>query len=438
MMFVGTAWEDITPDSPLPLMGQMYERIATHARDPLTVNAVVFGDGTQQVAVVSVDVCVVPSEITREVTQTCADRFGMDPNALIIAATHTHVAPLTTDRFIGSPASDFVERLKAAIVTAVERAMGNQEECELFSGSGQLAHMGWNRRGMRRDGSCHMYWGSWKEDFVGLEGPRDPEVGVIYARRSDGTIKVVVPSFSTHPNCLENRTFYSADIPGEVRRVLRGVLGSDVGVVYLTGAAGNTAPSIMENNPEAIQPWRGDEGVVRSGWYLGGEILKVMAEQVTPMTEPNLHHEWIQLAIPMREWDTWSDPSQFGPGMREFFENSRDNWSKQMQEDNPVAVRLHVLRVGDAAICFNPAELYVEFGLAIKERSPAKVTLVAELSDGNLGYVPIPEAIRHGGYSAASASHTRLVPEGGWMIVEATEQMLAQAFTPEAQSAAVA
>jgi hypothetical protein len=93
-----------------------------------------------------------------------------------------------------------------------------------------------------------------------------------------------------------------------------------------------------------------------------------------------------------------------------------------------VAIRLHALRIGDAAICFNPAELYVEFGLAIKQRSPAKVTLVAELSDGYCGYVSTPEAIRHGGYSAASASHTRLIPEGGWMMVETTEQLLIQAF----------
>jgi hypothetical protein len=227
---------------------------------------------------------------------------------------------------------------------------------------------------------------------------------------------------------LENGTFYSADIPGEVRRVLRGALGAEVGVVYLTGAAGNTAPSIMENNPEAKQPWRGETGVIRSGWYLGGEILKVMAAAIDPMPNQVVSHAWTEVEIPMREWDTWIKIEEYGPGMREFFENSRDQWANQMETDNPVSVRLHALRIGDAAICFNPAELYVEFGLAIKQRSPAQVTLVVELSDGWCGYVSTPEAIRHGGYSAASASHTRLIPEGGWIMVETTEQLLAQVF----------
>jgi hypothetical protein len=288
--------------------------------------------------------------------------------------------------------------------------------------------MGWNRRGMRRDGSCHMYWGSWREDFVGIEGPRDGEVGVIFARRADGQVKAVVTSFSTHPNCVEGESFYSADLPGQVRKVLRGALGEEVGVVYLTGAAADTAPSIMENNPENIQPWRGETGLVRSGLYLGGEILKVIAGQVTPMQHLDVHHTQVRIDIPMRQWDAWADLSEFRGGMVEFFENSRADWPRLLQEANPVPVPLHVLRLGEAAICFNPSELYVQFGLAMKKDSPARVTLIAQLTNGYCGYVPTPEAIRHGGYSATSASHTRLVPEAGWMMVENTQQLLAQAF----------
>lgn len=431
-MWVGTAWEEITPDRPLALMGQMYVRMGEYARDPLTVNAIVFEDVSaedqRRVAVVSIDVCLLPDALVRKLQQACAAATDIPAESVLIAATHTHVAPCTTDRIAGTPEPAFLQRLEAAAAQAVKRAVADLEPVELFAGRGYLEQMGWNRRGMRRDGSCHMYWGSWKEDFVGLEGPRDGEVGVLFAQQADGQVKAVVTSFATHPNCLEQGKFYSADIPGQVRRVLRGALGEHVGVVYLTGAAGNTAPSIMANNPENRQPWRGEMGVTRSGWYLGGEILKVMAQQIEPMPAPALRLEQTLVEIPMREWDAWADLSGFWEGMLRFFELSRDNWEQQMREENPVPVRLNVLRVGDAALCFNPAELYVEFGLAIKERSPARVTLIAELSDGYCGYVPIPEGIRHGGYSALSANHTRLVPEGGWIMVEETRRLLAQAF----------
>jgi neutral ceramidase len=426
-MRVGTAWEEITPDRPLHLLGQMHIRWGTYTRDPLTVNAVVFEEGAQRVALLSVDVCVLPADLVRSLQQACAAHLA--PEQVIIAATHTHVAPCTTSFLVGEADPAFLARLTEAVGQSVARAVTDLEECELYAGAGYLEQMGWNRRGMRRDGSCHMYWGSWKEDFVGIEGPRDGEVGVLFARRPDGQVKVVIPSFATHPNCVEGESFYSADLPGEVRRVLRGAMGADTGVVYFTGAAANTAPSIMENNPQNVQPWRGEQGLIRSGAYLAGEILKVIAGEVTPMQEPALRHEAITLHISMRPWDAWADLSEFQGGMREFFEQSRNEWPRLLQADNPVATSLHVVRVGDAVICCNPAELYVEFGLALKKRSPARVTLVAELADGYVGYVPTPEAIRHGGYSALSASHTRLAPAAGWMIVEQTQALLGTAFS---------
>jgi hypothetical protein len=427
-MLAGTAWEEITPDRPLPLLGQMHVRLGQFTHDPLTLNAVVFADGDQRLALISVDVCLLPDVLVRSLQQTCAAATGLPSTAIILAATHTHVAPCTTNLLVGEADPAFLQDLEQATIKAVQRALADLEPVTLYAGRGYLEQMGWNRRGMRRDGSCHMYWGSWKADFVGLEGPRDGEVGVIWATTANGNVKVVIPSFATHPNCVEGESYYSADLPGEVRRVLRAALGEAVGVVYLTGAAANTAPSIMENNPQNQQPWRGESGLIRSGLYLGSEIIKVMASQTTAMVEPSLRHAQTELRLPMRPWDTWADLSEFGGTMRDYFEQSRTDWPTLLVEDNPVPVRLHVIRLGDAVICCNPAELYVEFGLAIKQHSPARVTLIAELSDGWCGYVPTPEAIRHGGYSATTNRYTRLLPEAGWMMTETTHQMLVKVF----------
>ena len=430
-MRAGTAWQEITPDRPLPLLGQMHVRLGQFKHDPLTVNAVVFADGQQRVAIVSIDVCLLPDALATAWQHSCAAATGLAEKDIILVATHTHVAPCTTNALYGEVDPTFLQELETAIIHAVERAIADLEPVQLHAGRGYLEQMGWNRRGMRRDGSCQMYWGSWQEDFVGLEGPRDGEVGVVWAARPDGQVKVVIPSFATHPNCVEGESFYSADLPGQVRNVLRSALGDEVGVVYLTGAAANTAPSIMENNPHNRQPWRGESGLVRSGLYLGGEILKVIAAGTEPTTDPIIRHATSELHLPMREWEPWADLSAFSGPMLDYFERSRADWPRLLREDNPVRVRLHVLRLGEAAICFNPAELYVEFGLAIKEQSPARVTLIAELSDGWCGYVPTPEAIRHGGYSAAPNRYTRLIPEAGWIIVATTHQLLAQAFADQ-------
>jgi len=113
--------------------------------------------------------------------------------------------------------------------------------------------------------------------------------------------------------------------------------------------------------------------------------------------------------------------------MYDFFENSKRNWGKRA-EAGPVSVPLHAIRIGDAAICTNPAELYCAFGLEIKKHSPARVTLVGELTDSWVGYVATPQAVRHGGYSAQASDVSFLAHDTGWRIVGATREMLERAF----------
>lgn len=428
-MKAASAWCDVTPEGSIDLLGQMRVRKAERTRDPLTVNAAVFEDAGRRVALVSADVCLVPDELVVTLRDMVKAQGIIKPDDFVITATHTHVSACTTNGIAGEIDPKWLERFKAAVLESIAKAAEKLEDVTLWSGNGWCDLMGWNRRGMHRDGTCDMYHGSWREGFKGIEGPRDGHVGLIWATNAKGDITLVISSFSTHPNCVEGESFYSADLPGEVRKVLRGALGENVGVIYLTGAAGDTAPSIMENNKDNKQPWRGEAGVVRSGRYLGGEMLKTIAVTINPMESQALGAAHENLQIPMRPWDAWFDPDKLGDGgMKDFCLESRNDWDRLMKEANPVHVPVHVVRLGDAAICFNPSELFCEFGLAIKQNSPAKTTLIGELSNGWCGYIPTPAAIMHGGYSARSSSHTRCVPDAGWRIVESTQTMLGKLF----------
>lgn len=430
-MQAGSAWVDITPDRPLNLMGQMHERLSESTRDPLTLNLVLLDDGSVRIALVSIDVCVVPDELIARLREAISSAADVPAEAIHIAATHTHVAPYTSDRIKGAPDDAWLAELVEHARTAATEAAGDLTPVTLFAGNGYVEQMGWNRRGMRRDGQCHMYFGQWSDGFVGIEGPRDGHVGLIFARDEAGGMKFVISSFSTHPNCNEGANYYSADIPGEVRKMLRQVYGPQLGVVYFTGAAGDTAPTIMKTSHAKSRTWRGEEGVVRSGRYLGAEMVKIISGSLDePMVGPTLANESRGLSIPMRPWcETGMEiEGRKGSGIYDFWKDSKDNWAKLEAEDNPVHTPVGVVRIGDAAVCFNPSELFCEFGLAIKKDSPARVTLIAELADGYVGYVPTADAILHGGYSAAALSHTRLVPDAGWQIVENTRDMLASAF----------
>jgi hypothetical protein len=67
----------------------------------------------------------------------------------------------------------------------------------------------------------------------------------------------------------------------------------------------------------------------------------------------------------------------------------------------------------------------VEHGKAIKIASPFKFTIIAELANGSLGYVPDRKAYPEGGYEVIS---TRLAPGGGEAMAQAAIDMLIAAY----------
>jgi neutral ceramidase len=70
----------------------------------------------------------------------------------------------------------------------------------------------------------------------------------------------------------------------------------------------------------------------------------------------------------------------------------------------PLAVEVQVISVGDDLAWVSlPGEIFVELGLAIKAGSPFRQTIIAELANGSIGYVPTRVAYPQGNYEVVSA-----------------------------------
>jgi hypothetical protein len=74
------------------------------------------------------------------------------------------------------------------------------------------------------------------------------------------------------------------------------------------------------------------------------------------------------------------------------------------KQDTPLQVEVQAFALSDdLAVVSLPGEIFVELGLAIKAASPFKQTLIAELANGSMGYVPNREAYPQGNYEVVSA-----------------------------------
>ena len=93
--------------------------------------------------------------------------------------------------------------------------------------------------------------------------------------------------------------------------------------------------------------------------------------------------------------------------------------------ENPTdVVPVHAVRVGDVGLVTQPCELFCQFGLDVRRRSPAPITAVCGPADGYGGYCPTLYGILGGGYSGAPLYWRRLEPAAGYRIVDTAAGLL--------------
>lgn len=92
---------------------------------------------------------------------------------------------------------------------------------------------------------------------------------------------------------------------------------------------------------------------------------------------------------------------------------------------------VHVLRLGDVAIAANEFELFTDYGVQIKARSPAVQIFVIQLT-GSAGYLPSQRDMRGGGYSAVVQS-SRVSPAGGQVLVDQAVEAIRELWKDSAR-----
>ena len=100
-----------------------------------------------------------------------------------------------------------------------------------------------------------------------------------------------------------------------------------------------------------------------------------------------------------------------------------DRYQRQQSgELKPYRMELHAIRLGDVAIVTNDFELFTDFGIQMKARSPALQTFVIQLA-GPGSYVPSARGAQGGGYSAIVESN-QVGPDGGQALADQTVEVL--------------
>ena len=439
---VGFAERDITPEIGMEQPGGYGKSFHGSFHDPCKVRASVFDDGKHRVAVVGLDALIIRRSTATVAREKIRDRCGIPPEAVLIAASHSHSSGPTGMVLPGEydDASDLAKKLAyeksscadptylalvvERIVDAVCAADDGKTQAKCSFGVGIEDQVAYNRRFHMKNGLSYTHPGQGNPDMLDPAGPVDPDVGVIGAFNAKGDLLGCIVNFSCHATTSPGGI--SANYIYYLEKVIRGAFGSDVVVVFLNGACADVTQ--VDNRSPYTHPQR-EQWAKMVGGRVGAEAVKVLFSAEPGGDVPvdfasttlTLHRripspDRVKACIEMVQ----KDPEDVG-STEWTFAKEIVLLDALIAKHLTVEAEVQAIQIGPVVMISDPAEYFCQFGLDLKQESPFPITFPVELANGCVGYVPTEEALgpHGGGYETRLTSYSNLEPAAGRKMVEA-------------------
>ena len=459
---IGSATVSITPDRPVALAGQFGTRISQSVEAPIIAAAVALesvegGKVVDQSILISCDLVAFHHSVLAQFRQHLKPLLPeVDVRKVIVSATHTHTAPVTSEipeeaaitypipkEGVMQPAEYtqfLVERLAQAAVQAWQsRKPGGVSWTLGFAQTGE------NRRAVFADGHAQMYAKTNDARFRHLEAGSDAGIETLFFWNAEKVLQAVAINIACPSQEVESRSAINADFWHDAREQLKAKLNlPGLTVLGWCSAAGDQSPhpQYRKDAEARMIKLRGLTRQQELGRRISNAVYDTVdAAKADIRTDAPLGHTVQDLALPPRK----ILPREYEDAKRNIAQYSvvekPDNRVvtmlalergivKRFEEADklpPYEMELHVLRLGDVAITTNTFELFLDYGIQMKARSPAQQTFVLQLTNGSGFYLPTALAIEGGSYSGLP--HVNKVgPEGGQMLVDETVRAMQVLF----------
>jgi hypothetical protein len=434
----GFASVDITPPIGWRMSGYFHERLSTETHDPLMAKAVVMEQDRERVALVFCDLIGIEGDLATTARQRASKRTGIPAANILICATHSHTGPLyfgalrkqlhdATAAKFGEDIYekvDYRETLAERLADVVARAYRRVQPVTLETGKTEQRGLAFNRRYHMKDGTVVFNPGKTNASIVQPAGPVDPTVGLaLFRDRAGGTPLASITAFALHCDTVGG-THYSGDYPQYLEAELRRQFGTNFLSCFGNGPCGDINHIDVSNG----LPQKGHEEAQRIGATLGRTVLA--AVPMLKSVKPDLAALGTKIFVPLQTNATVEVAAArekmalVGAKKLKFLEEVEVCRIADLALMNQTkrALEVQAFRLSaDTAIVGLPGEIFTDLGMAIKAASPFKNTLVIELCNDCIAYVPTRKAFVEGSYEIVNS---RVAPGGGEMLVETAVKLL--------------
>ncbi|MFN0052832.1 MAG: hypothetical protein ACKV0T_11625 [Planctomycetales bacterium] len=433
----GAAAIDITPVKlPVIINGNMTPVLADEVQDRLHARSLVLDDGTNQIAIVIVDNCMIPRDLLDRAKELARGKTGIPTARMLVAATHTHSAPSVHGCLGVEVDYGYAAFLPAKIAEAIVTAQKNLVPARIGFGLGRdEVDVGCRRWLMRPDAAPTNRFSGKQHDLAQMHpgfknakalrptGPVDPDVPVVALQTLDGRPLATLTNYSMHyVGAKPISADYFAVVCDKLQRLLQAD-GKYVGL-HSNGTSGDqwlmdyTLAARREYSVESVA-----EGVARAAWEAYGRIE--FFDWVPVVMEERLLE--VGVRMPTRDEVLAARPivaelAGRGPQSQDEVYARETVLLSEMPATREL--KLQALRLGTLGIAAIPNEVFAVSGLTIKRRSPLPQTFTIELANGCEGYIPPPDQHALGGYETWRARTSCLEETAEVQIVSSVLDLL--------------
>lgn len=424
MLKAGTSLIEISPMKGAEMAGYPHcprPNIGVH--DPLYAAALFLDDGEKKLVWVTLDILYFGKQYTRAVRE-------MFPGYhIMLTCSHTHSAPWgstpeATEQEEGAIVRpEYMEFLLGQLKTVITEAITNTFDAKLGTYIGKCGAeqgVGGNRRNPK--------------DLA------DPTVNVLSVKDMDDKVRTILFSYALHPTYLHAENLYvTADYPGYTRRYLS-YAAPDAVFMFAQGTSGNQSSRYFRTGQTF------DEAC-RVGTTLGVEVYHCL-EKTEYSSDVKLKWASREVEMPMRVYPPLDVAEKEQTEARKYFHDleasdadyitkrnaelsmfgaeNRYCYAKYLQKHGQICQddfpnEVSVVEIGDTVIFSMQGEIFVEYGVELKNSTPKKA-FVFEVTNGTLpGYIYTPESVAEGGYEVGTSVFDETA---GALVVKTLKELL--------------
>lgn len=373
-----------------PLMMQLLLLEDDHFTKVLFVTADLFGFGPEIV----------------DTVQAVVAQWGIEPEGLILNASHTHYAPGTISHVakeLGPFYEEYSNQIAQTIGQHLELLYNKLEECEILWGKVE-AQIGVSRR-LKKDG---------KVAFApNPEGYYDKDTPFIHLHMLKTDKKVLLVSHGCHPTGLGSESVISADYPGYMRNTLKSKGVAD-GVMFLQGSAGSTKETVSVNGDVLF--CENSTGAKENGEFLATQIMSGLKKELQPLNG-SFFCTKRQISLPVKSPPPPSVLTQIRDNAGK--DNLVREWTSSLLSRFPngdfparLAMEVQLVSLGDKVSFITlPGEPVAELARDLRRlTSNPDSTFVLGYTNGLMGYLPTDVMIEEGGYETDASQYVYLLP----------------------------